>query len=159
MFPSMVSQKSHNCDSLQHANHIQRPKMISSTWYLYFDKNDIHMYPIECDMGLDDTLTSHTKQVEKCIFSHEIPLNLSYMRKQNSFETSQTPAENHRVRYGVRSELHLTLKLDRGVQEGPKMILFTVYLTSEYQITKIRECRRWAFWVCLKLPTLLFGKQ
>ena len=29
--------------------------------------------------------------------SHEIPLNLSSMRKQNSFETSQTPAENLRV--------------------------------------------------------------
>ena len=45
-------------------------------------------------------------------------LNLSCMRKQNSFERSQTPAENHRVRYGVRSELYLTLTLDRGVWES-----------------------------------------
>ena len=39
------------------------------------------------------------------------------MRKQNSFKRSQSPAENHRVRYGVRSELYLTLKLDCGVRE------------------------------------------
>ena len=43
------------------------------------------------------------------------------MRKQNSFERLQTPAEIHRVRYGVSSELYLTLTRDRGVRE--QMIL------------------------------------
>ena len=44
-------------------------------------------------------------------------LNLSSMRKQNLFERSQIPAENHRVRYGIRSELYLTLTLDCGGRE------------------------------------------
>ena len=33
-------------------------------------------------------------------------------------EISHTPAANHRMRYGVRSELWLTLKNNRGVREN-----------------------------------------
>ena len=49
------------------------------------------------------------------IFSHVIHLNLS--SKLDLIWNITNPAENHRVRYGVRSELYLTLKLDRGVRE------------------------------------------
>ena len=44
-----------------------------------------------------------------CIFSHEITLNFKFHNKETS-------AANHRVRYGVRSELYLTLKHNRRVR-------------------------------------------
>ena len=65
------------------------------------------------------------------IFSHEIPLNLIFMRKQNLFERSQTPTEHHRVRYDVGSELYLTLKLDRGVREYINLLFKNTLAMSE----------------------------
>ena len=49
-------------------------------------------------------------------------------------EISHTPAANHRVRYGVRSELCLTLKNNRGVREnidifqGKTLIILSIVL-------------------------------
>ena len=56
------------------------------------------------------------------IFSHKITLNLS-------FTTKKPPLQNHRVRYGVRSELCLALKHNRGVREIKISVLWFWPLT------------------------------
>ena len=58
--------------------------------------------------------TYHTRMDAICIFSHEIPLNLRLISK-NDYLKNQKP---QRVRNGLRSELYLTLKLDHGVRES-----------------------------------------
>ena len=55
-----------------------------------------------------------------CIFSHEITINLSFTTKKHIIEISQPP---HRVWYGVRSELCLTLQRNRGVREVDGFLL------------------------------------
>ena len=63
------------------------------------------------------------------------------MKNQNSFEISQTPAENHRVRYGVRLELYFTLKLDRGVRVG-SLSMWLEYLCGRFNICLIHCSHR-----------------
>ena len=99
-------------------------------------------YGSNVENGLDGTLTSHIKWVARewislWIFSHEIALKLSFTTKKHIevlLKISHTPAANHRVRYGVRSELCLTLKHNRGVREnidifqGKKLIILSIVL-------------------------------
>ena len=62
-------------------------------------------HPFSCDTGLDGTLPSHIERVADefaiCILSHDI--HLSFMKKQNSFEISQTPAENRAIWRQIRT--------------------------------------------------------
>ena len=58
-----------------------------------------------------------------CIFSHEITLNLSFTTKKRTWSWNiTTSVANHRVRYGVRSELWLTLTFNRGVRESCQLV-------------------------------------
>ena len=52
-----------------------------------------------------------------CIFSHKIALDVSFTTKKHINEISQPPLQTTECEYGVRSELYLTLKLNRGVRE------------------------------------------
>ena len=57
-----------------------------------------------------------------CIFSHEIPFNLRLILSKKDYLKNQKP---RRVRYGLRSELYLTLKLDHGVRE---IYIYYIYI-------------------------------
>ena len=62
----------------------------------------------------------HMRMDAICIFSHKIPLNLSSMRKKLIWKITNPRC---RMWYGIRSELYLTLKLDRGVRENRPLYL------------------------------------
>ena len=94
-------------------------------------------YPFEWDMALDGTLTSHIERVadefdmacRSAIYpiSHENGYHMHILAQNNfkyKFHNKEThngnittSTANHGVRYGVRSELCITLKHSRGVRE------------------------------------------
>ena len=175
MFPSMVGQKSHNCDSLQHAKSDTKTQddlqyvipLLRQGRYAYGI-----WYPIECDMGLDDTLTSHIERVpdeSSKPISHENVCRMHFLARNNLkfkfHEKAKLIWNITNTGWEPQSAVWRQMRTVLNIETRPwsarrsKMILFTVYHASEYEVAKIRECRRWAFWVCRELSTLLFGKN
>ena len=108
---------------------ISRYRSIQRSIAVYSDvevKKPYHVWRLFTGENPDRFLPSKPISQENGCHMHFLAqntLNLSSMRKQNLFERLHTPAENHRVWYGVRSGLYLTLKLDHWVWETAKLSL------------------------------------
>ena len=83
--------------------------------------------------------TYRTRMDIICIFSHEITLNLSFTTKKCIIEPP--------LRYGVRSELCLTLKHNRGVREWYlvtvqelNVVILVLFINTTYKVQIIEWC-------------------